>query len=340
MSNSKTKKSLAAAFKSKVNKWKRRGTAANVTLTVMFFVFLIYAFTLIYPVFWTLMNAMKTNVQYSRDSFGLPPDWLVSNFAEAFRSIVVVNPETYAETNLWGMLFNSIWQAGGSAFLSVAVSCMTGYVISKYRFPGRSFLYSLAVTIMIIPIVGNLPAAYNLMYSLHIVNSPFILIQALSGFGFNFIVLYGFFKNVSWSYAEAAFIDGASDFKVFLKIMVPQALPCVLSLFIVALIGCWNDYMTPLLYMDAFPTLASGLFIFRNRMTSTGANMPVYFAAILISMVPVIILFTFFSETIMNNTTTGGLKDDIRNRSPAYSARQQSRERNASTLRRTGCATR
>lgn len=181
------------------------------------------------------------------------------------------------------------------------------YALSKYQFPGRSAIYATAIFVMIIPIVGSMPSFYILVNTLHITNSPFFLITAASGFGFNFIVMYGFFKNISWSYAEAGFIDGAGNWRVFLSIMIPQAKPAIVSLFIIACIGSWNDYMTPLVYLPDFPTLSTGLFLFKAT-SPTSNDEPVYFAGILVSMIPILILFVLFQETIMSNMVAGGLK--------------------------------
>lgn len=70
--------------------------------------------------------------------------------------------------------------------------------------------------------------------------------------------MYGFFKNVSWTYAEAAFVDGGGHFTVFFRIMLPLAIGPIVTLFVVSAIGHWNDYMTMILYIPSYPTLASG----------------------------------------------------------------------------------
>lgn len=168
-------------------------------------------------------------------------------------------------------------------------------------------LYFIAIFTMIIPIVGALPAQYKLMYDLHIANSPLFLISYTGGFGFNFIILYGFFKSISGTYAEAAKIDGAGNHVVFWRIMMPQAKAPIVSLAIIACIGVWNDYQTPILYLSDFPNLASGLYEYESNMMRL-ANYPVYFAGVLISTVPILFVFIAFQKTIMNNVVAGGLK--------------------------------
>lgn len=289
------------------SKWKRTPIGQRIALTIIFIVFVVYSLTLLYPFLWAIINSLKINREFFSSPFALPTDWIFSNWADAFTEIKVYGSSALVQTNFIEMFFNSIWFSLGASVLSVAVSTMTAYVVSKYEFRGRSFIYSVAIFIMIIPIVGSLPATYKLYSQIGIRNSPLLLIVYTGGFGFNFVILYGFFKNVSWSYAEAAFIDGANNLKVFLYIMIPQAIPCITSLFIIQLIGVWNDYMTPLLYLPDYATLSTGIYVFGQRMTNQ-SNYPVYFAGILLSTIPILVCFACFSETIMSNTVAGGLK--------------------------------
>ena len=161
---------------------------------------------------------------------------------------------------------------------------------------------------MTIPIIGSTGSMFKLCIDMGIYNTPlYIPLTSFGGFGFNFLILYGFFCNLSWTYAEAVFIDGGGHSTAFFKIMLPQAWPPILTLAIMSFIGAWNDYMTTLLYMPDFPTLASGIYRIQKSMTRSG-NYPQYFAGLMVSVVPVIVLYASFSDMIMENFTVGGLK--------------------------------
>lgn len=284
-----------------------RSKQETVVMSIVFVLFALYALTLIYPFVWTFLNSLKSNQEYFDNPFSLPKDWEFVNYIESFTFLEVKKSNPLYTANMIEMIFNSLWFTVGAAIVGLTVSTFVAYALSKYQFPGRSAIYATAIFVMIIPIVGSMPSFYILVNTLHITNSPFFLITAASGFGFNFIVMYGFFKNISWSYAEAGFIDGAGNWRVFLSIMIPQAKPAIVSLFIIACIGSWNDYMTPLVYLPDFPTLSTGLFLFKAT-SPTSNDEPVYFAGILVSMIPILILFVLFQETIMSNMVAGGLK--------------------------------
>lgn len=277
----------------------------KVAIWIFFGIFVFYSFTLLYPFFNALMTSLKggPNLEYAANPFALPEQWLFSNYAEAFRLFRI------GDVGVVQMFINSINLTVGGTFIGLLSSTLSAYVLAKYRFKLNAFLFSIAVFIMVIPVVGSLPAMYKLLVTLRFINNPFgILLTYASGFSFNFLILYGFFKSVSWTYAEAAFVDGASDFYVFVRIMVPQAVPAFISIGIVSAIGIWNDYYTPFLYLDQYPTLAYGLFELQTQISYSAGAYPYYMAAVLMTTVPIVIVFCLFQKTIIENTVAGGLK--------------------------------
>lgn len=274
----------------------------KIAFGIIGFVFFFYAFTLVYAFIWAFFSSLKTNSEFFNYPFNLPTSWLFDNYRKAFTELKI------NDSNLIVMFGNSLYLAVGGTLLNVLSCTVTGYIIAKYNFPGKNFIYAVAIFTMVIPIVGGLPARYKFMVQIGMKNNPvFFLLNYLGGFGFSFLVLYGYFQAVSWSYAEAAYIDGASEWTVFTRVMVPQAMPALVSLFVLGFIGVWNDYMTPFLYLDKYPTLALGLYKFQVMQTYR-SNIPVFFAGVILSVIPIFILFIAFQKTIMENTATGGLK--------------------------------
>jgi ABC-type glycerol-3-phosphate transport system permease component len=160
---------------------------------------------------------------------------------------------------------------------------------------------------MVLPIVGNLPATYKMYNDLNITNSPLLLVVNAGGLGGNFMILYATFQGVSNSYMEAAKIDGAGHYSIFFQVMLPQAMPTMFAIFLLGFIGSWNDYMGPLLYLEDYPTLATGLMVFEKDMIYN-INMPVFYAGTVILVLPTIVLFAIFSDKMMTSVSIGGLK--------------------------------
>ncbi len=290
----------------------KRGKREKILFGVVFVLFAFYAISLVFPFLYMFMNSLKSSDEYllQDSNLALPVDWLFSNYGKAFTEMEVKN--SIGESIYFPMMFvNSIWYSVLCTVSGVFASALTSYCVAKYKFRLRGFLYGLAIFSMTIPIVGNTGSFFKLVNQLGLYNSPLYAIAAnFGGFGFNFLVLYGFFRSLPWSYAEATFIDGGGHATVFFRIMLPQAWPAMLTLCIMAFIGAWNDYMTMILYLPDFPTIASGLYEVQSSIQrGDGGEYPVYYAALLIACVPIIVLFAAFSNIIMSNFTIGGLKE-------------------------------
>lgn len=285
----------------------RRSGGERAVFIVAFIILAVYSVSLLLPLLWMLMNSFKDGTEYAMDvvaatTLRFPEAWKFSNYANVFAEI------TYNNVNFFGMLGDSIYfivvGSGLELFFTTAVS----YVISKYKFKGRNFIYSVAIFAMTMPIIGNMASGIKLRAAFGIYDNLLaVFFTAGSGaFGFNFLMLYAFFKSVPWSYAEAVFIDGGNHFTVFFRIMLPLAMPMVTTLFILSAIAGWNDYTTPMLYFPSFPNVAMGLYMVSQ--TLTRGDMSTYYAALVITTVPVVALFAGFSDKIMKNYSIGGLK--------------------------------
>lgn len=280
-------------------------TPAKIILWVIFVIFSVYAFTLIFPFAWMFVNSFKTNQEFFTNVWALPQSFSFRNYM----SVLGYNMQTSAGTfNITHMFILSVGITLAATVINTLLSTMAAYVIARYKFKGRNLLYSVALFTLIMPIVGTLPAQFRLMQNLGLYNSIIGILVLYSGsFGFTFFIMHGYFKNISPTYAEAAFVDGASDFQVFLRIMLPMAKPIMISLAIIYGIGIWNDYITPSIYLKNYPTLAVGIRYLTQTMVSTGAYAEM-FATMIISIVPILAIFIAFRNTIMENMVAGGLK--------------------------------
>lgn len=281
----------------------RKSRSQRIAMGVIFGLFVLYALTLLYPMIWMFLSSLKGSLEYETgNSLDLPKKWLFSNYPEALDSLVVEG------TNFLGMVWNSVWMNGISIVLGTFVTAITTYTIAKLQFPGRKAFYAVILFMMMLPIYGSMASSLQIKKQLGIFDNVFnILVSSFAVGGYKFLILYSFFKSISWTYAEAAYIDGASHFQVFWHVMFPQALAPLAVFAIQDFIGGWNDYMTPLIYMPSFPTIASGLYLYESKMIR-GMNYPVYFAGIVISAIPILIIFISMRKTFMTSLSMGGLK--------------------------------
>ena len=289
-----------------------RSVGTKLVFGTVFVIFLLYTVILIYTFITVFINSLKGGLEYINDLNGkvinnMPDKVLWSNYIDALKGMTI--PSSSGKNIYMYQMFGfSLMYALFYSVSAAVSSTLTAYAVAKYEFRGRSLLFAISIFTLTIPIVGNTASMLKFLNITGLYNTPlYIILANFGGFGFNFIVLHGVFKNISWSYAEAAMIDGAGHFYAFLRVMLPQAVPSIVTLIVVAFITAWNDYTTVLLYLPDYPTLSAGLYRIEQSITR-GGNYPVYFAGVLLSVIPILILFSCCSKMIMKNLSMGGLK--------------------------------
>lgn len=286
--------------------WTGGITSQKVVFSVVFVLFAIYALSMIIPFCVLILYSLENNIAYEINlgqPFRFPDKLVFDNYIYAFSEL------EYRGTGFFGMVFNSVWYTAIATVGPLLANTCVGYAVSKYRFKLRNVYYGVLIFCMTVPIIGTTGATMQLYSDLRLYNTgPLLqLFTHLGAGGIGFLVIYAFFKNISWEYAEAALIDGAGHFTVFFRIMVPMAIPAMGALALINGIAAWNAYQDVLLYNPDWPTLASGLYGLSRTLPRLG-NTPAYYAALVISLIPILIIFCLFSDKIMKNFSVGGLK--------------------------------
>ena len=319
-----------------------RSTGEKVIIWIVFVILAVYAFTLIYPFFYLIINTFRINGKVIRDGqvilegfrsdpLGLPsllkytekytdkngnviektlPAWVHAfkhNYGYVFN-----DPD--GKLNIPAMFFNSVLLSVGQTVVGMTITCMAAYVLAKYKFKGNNFIYVTTIVASMVPTVGSAAATYKLMYNAKFIadTSPMLynylgVLLMVGAFGGPFLYLHSFFKAIPWSYGESAQLDGASDFRIFVQIMLPLASNGVLTFTIMRFLGSWNEYWHAYLYFGNYRTLAVGLAEISNDLTKLSKYTEL-FATMIITVIPVIIFYAIFQKQLMRNTIGGGLK--------------------------------
>jgi len=281
---------------------------------IVYSLILVYIASMLYLLFFGALNSVKDWKDFNLGNIlGLPS----KEFGWAFDNYVRVINEFYVEIRtktgifpvyIEEMFLNAFLYAVSMSLFSIATQVMTAYAVSKYNFRGSKFIYMVAVVVMLIPIVGALPSQVEFAHFFNFDNSLIgICIMNCKYPGIYFLVFYAAFKNVSWTYSEAAQIDGAGHLKIFLQIMLPMVGSTIAAVFILHFIQFWNDYQLPMIFLPLKPTVSYGLYKFQNNVNTTMST-PIKLCAAFVSAVPVIILFIAFRNKIMGNVAMGGIK--------------------------------
>ena len=227
----------------------------------------------------------------------------------------ITRAQSYA--NLGMLLWNTLVYAIGGSLATVATCTVVAHIVAKYQFPFCKFLYSMTIVILMIPVVGGYSSQIKLLRDLASFNTNFgVLITAMHFTGTSyFLILVAFFQGIPDSYSEAAEIDGASQFMIFVRIYVPLSIKICATLVLLTFITRWNDYSTSLIYFPSLPTLARAISALSSNpgaVTSVpkgGWDTPQVIASCMFLAYPLIILFIFLNKRIMGDISLGGLKE-------------------------------
>lgn len=254
------------------------------------------------PFILAFLGTFKTNAEIT----GWPPTffpqhWLVSNWAKTW-STDLGQGATFPR---W--LLNTAVISVGSATLQVVFCSMAAYSFARLRFPGRDAVFAAMLASMMIPGAVTVIPAYVLIAKLRMINTYWaLLVPGAVGAGTIFL-LTQFLKSVPMELEEAAFMDGASRFRIYKDVIIPLAHPALLTVFILQFQGMWNAFLAPLLYMNTpkMWMLNVALTIFQQQYK---AQWNLTLVAAMFNAIPVLLLFAFFSRYYIEGISYAGLK--------------------------------
>ena len=257
---------------------------------------LVFAVIMLVPFFWMLLLSFKFQTEINMANTVLPSVWTIRNYFRVFETVPIMR---------W--FLNSVIVTVSATLLILFTSSLVGYVFAKYQFRFKNivFLFILA-TMMVSPQVTMIPS-FLLINKLGLYDKlPSLIIPGIVG-GFGIFLCRQFIEDVPNSLIEAAIIDGAKDFFIYLRIIVPLIRPCIGALAIFTFLQYWNEYMLPLLYLNKIQNMTMSLaisFFSTQRTTDVGAIM----AAATLVMLPVTIVFLLFQKQFIKGIAITGLK--------------------------------
>lgn len=203
--------------------------------------------------------------------------------------------------------YNTALLAVLRASLQVVFCAMAAYAFARLSFRGKDLIFSFMLATMMIPAAVTLVPAYVLMARLEWVNTVYSLVIPNLTSAFGIFLLTQFLKAIPRDLEEAAFVDGASYFQTFRDIIIPLARPALLTLFILQFQGMWNDFLTPLLYLNTpdMWVLNVALSIFRQQFQESW-NLTLVGSMVL--AIPVMVLFFIFSRYYIEGVSYAGVK--------------------------------
>jgi multiple sugar transport system permease protein len=251
------------------------------------------------PVVWIVMLSLKTPATATDGSF-IPHAWTLSNYSDIF------NLGTFTAA-----LRNSIGIALISTALAVMLASAAAYAIARLEFPGKQLILAVSLGVAMFPQISLVGPLYNLWRQIGLYDTwPGLIIPYMTfALPLSIFVLSSFFREIPWELEQAAQIDGATPFQAFRKVIVPLAMPGIVTTFILVFIICWNDFVfaISLTSTNSAQTVPAAISAFPGVSQFTVPYGDIAAAAVVVT-VPVMILVLLFQRRIVSGLTAGAVK--------------------------------
>ena len=277
---------------------KKKKTIKNMVFQIpVFLILIVLALLVLIPVIWMIFSAFKPE----KEIISWPPTFIpdsvtLQNFSDVQSRIDIIQ-----------YIINSVIYAGGTTALAVVVNCMAGYAYAFYDFKGKTGMFLMTLATMMVPFQVIMVPLFLVVYKMGMYDTYWGLIIPRVAVAGSIFMMRAAFTGIPKEMAEAARIDGLSEFGIFRKIMMPQVKPAVITLIILSMNGSWNDLLWPMTVTSStnMRTLANGLALFIGQNTiEYGAA----FAGALISLLPMFVLYIFGQKYFVEGMSSGGLK--------------------------------
>ena len=258
--------------------------------------------TVIFPLYMTIVIAFKQPSEMTNSISGilsLPKSWSLSNFAEAMRV-----------TDFWHSLFNSILITVLTVVISIVVHSLIGYAIGRNKGHSKfyNFVYLYIVSGMFVPFAILMMPLVKQTAHLGLANwVGVIILYVVFYMPMNVLLYSGYLVNIPMALEEAAYVDGATTWQTYWKIIFPIMKPMHATVAVLTALGTWNDVMTPLVIMSGsgMTTLPLAQMTFQ---TQFGTNFNLAFASYLLALLPILIFYLICQKQILNGVVNGAVK--------------------------------
>jgi ABC-type glycerol-3-phosphate transport system permease component len=275
----------------RIKKWK--------TWTFLVYVLLAFLATImIYPYLWMFLASFAPDSHIFKSILPSPSSFNLRAYRDVFLS-ETLNISLYTK--------NSFLQSFGAVFINVITFMLAAYVLARKKIPGETFFLAFFLGAMIIPLEVLILPLFLVVNSLHLLGTNIGIILSLSSEALTFFILYNFFKQVPKEMEEAALIDGASQFDILWRIMIPLARPAVTTVILLRFLFSWSAFINPLVL-----SLTEKTYNLQVAMSYFNTMILIDFQAIMafgtIITVPIVVVFVIAQRKVIEGITKGAVK--------------------------------
>ncbi|BCG60179.1 carbohydrate ABC transporter permease [Paenibacillus sp. URB8-2] len=257
--------------------------------------FLVYT---LFPMLWLVMASLKTNVELLGDPFRLPAPPQFGNYVNAFKS-----------AHLALLFSNSVVISFSATALNALVASMAAYVLSRYKFKFGSVIFSTLITGILVPVSALMVPYFTLIRTLGLYDTKLALILTYTAISLplSVFIIKGFMDSIPGELEEAALLDGCDFYQKFFRVIVPISRTGIVTAATFQFLSSWNEFLYAMLLTSSeqVRTLQMGIRFFASQFTTDFTSM---FAAIVISIIPSVAMYSLFQNQIISGLTQGSIK--------------------------------
>lgn len=271
---------------------------SSVKKIVMNLVMLMFTISCIFPLIWIGYSSLKTQSEFANNILKLPQSLQIDNYAEAIKL-----------TNMLQLSLNSLRVSIISVLLIVLISFVTGYLVARINFKGKQVMMFYYLFGLLVPIHALLVPVYLLFKQTGLADQWYTLIIPYVAFNLSLPILLvsSYIVGIPREMEEAAAVDGLSFNRTMFKIIMPMSVPVLTTVGILQFFACWNEFSFALVLLkdEALRTVPLGMSYFKSQHST---NYPQLMAGMVLSMLPVTVIYFIFSSKIIAGVMAGAVK--------------------------------
>lgn len=288
----------------KVKNRKNRVEEKSLTITrnIVRIFLIIWSILIVFPILWAVLSSLKTNLEFGTNAWKLPEKLQWVNYKEAWEG-----------ANFSKYFLNSLILSAGTVALSIIMTTTSAYVIGKFVHPVVKSIEVFYSIFMMVPQMLLLIPLLQMCKKMNMTKSNVVLFtlmitNALQGVPFYVFLLTPFMRSINNSILEAAEIDGANQFQSFITLVLPMIVPAIFMVGLLSFVGIWNEYVMSITFIKdpTKYTLSAGI---NELMNDAKAGQTLKFAALIIAMLPILIIYAIFQKPLQNGlSSSDGVK--------------------------------
>ncbi|MBP1993818.1 carbohydrate ABC transporter permease [Paenibacillus eucommiae] len=261
---------------------------------------LIWSVSILFPLIWVFYESLKTNQEFFQDVWKLPEVMNWVNYKNAW--------ERYG---IGQAMLNTIYYVGVSALIGTFLTAINAYTLTRLEFKGRKLLWAIIMLSLFLPGINALIPQYILMRDLNLTNSltGLIILDSFSESAFFLLMLGGFMQSLPKELEESGYMDGASIFQVFFRIILPLSSAGIVTVAIFKTLGLYNNFLGPFIYLSDPSKYTIGVAMYQaSLIMQYKADWVTLFAGLMITLIPLVIMYVVLQRSIMEGATLGAVK--------------------------------